>query len=69
VHDAPVLPDLLEQIEGPLEQVSADKAYDRYACHRAILGKGVNPAIPPRKGAAIHPRPALKTRHRPVAQS
>jgi len=59
-HDAPVLPDLLEQIEGPLEQVFADKAYDSYNCHRAILAKGANPAIPPRKGAAIHPQPGTK---------
>jgi len=59
-HDAPVLPELLEQIEGPLEQVSADKAYDSYNCHRAILGKGANPAIPPRKGSAITPQPSTK---------
>ena len=59
-HDAPVLPDLLAQIEGPLEQVSADGAYDSYNCHRVILAKGANPVIPPRKGAAIHPQPGTK---------
>jgi DDE family transposase len=60
VHDAPVLPELLEQIEGSFEQVSADKAYDSYNCHRAILAKDAIPAIPPRKGAAIHPQPGTK---------
>lgn len=60
VHDAPVLPALLEQIEAPLQQVSADKAYDSYNCHRAILAKGATPAIPPRKGAAIHPQSGTK---------
>ena len=60
VHDSPVLTDLLAQIEGPLEQVSADKAYDGFACHRAILDKDARPVIPPRKGAAIHPSPGAK---------
>ncbi len=60
VHDAPVLPRLLAQIDGPLEQVSADKAYDSFACHRAILAKGARPVIPPRKGAAITPPPGAK---------
>ncbi|MFV2068826.1 MAG: IS5 family transposase [Pirellulales bacterium] len=59
-HDAPILPELLAQVEGPLEQVSADKAYDTYNCHRAILAKGAIPAIPTRKGAAIHPQPGTK---------
>lgn len=35
-HDAPILPELLTQVEGPLEQVSEDMAYDTYNCHRAI---------------------------------
>jgi len=60
VHDGPVLLKLLDQIEGPLEQVSADKAYDSFGCHKAILAKGARPVIPPRKGAAITPPPRLK---------
>lgn len=59
-HDTPVLPELLAQLEGPLEQVSADKAYDSFDCHRDILAKGANPVIPPRKGAAITPPPGIK---------
>jgi DDE family transposase len=60
VNDGPVLPELLTQIEGPLEQVSADKAYDSFGCHKAILAKGARPVIPPRKGAAISPPPGAK---------
>jgi len=60
VNDGPVLPELLAQVEGPLEQVSADKAYDSFGCHKAILAKGARPVIPPRKGAAISPPPGAK---------
>ena len=34
VHDGPILPKLLEEVEAPLAQVSADKAYDSFACHK-----------------------------------
>lgn len=60
VHDGPVLPELLAQVQGRLEQVSADKAYDSFGCHKAILAKGARPVIPPRKGAAITPPPGVK---------
>lgn len=60
VHDGPVLPKLLEELEAPLSQVSADKAYDSFACHKAILAKDARPVIPPRKGAAITPPPGAK---------
>jgi DDE family transposase len=59
-HDGPVLPGLLAQLDGPLEQVSADKAYDSFGCHKAILARGARPVIPPRKGAAIIPSPGAK---------
>jgi hypothetical protein len=45
--DSQVLPDLLEQIEDDLEQVSADGAYD------TITKRGERPVIPPRKNAVI----------------
>jgi len=60
VHDGPVLPELLAKVEGPLEQVSADKAYDSFGCHKAILAREARPVIPPRKGAAITPPPGAK---------
>jgi transposase len=60
VHDGPVLPKLLDQIEGPLTQVSADRAYDSFANYKAILTRNARPVIPPRKGAAITPPPGTK---------
>ncbi len=54
VHDGPVLPGLLDQFDGPLDQVSADKAYDSFRCHGAIHARGARPVIPPKKGAAAH---------------
>ena len=59
-HDGPVLPEVLAQVDMPLDQVSADKAYDSFDCHKAILAKGATPVIPPRKGAAILPPPGVK---------
>ena len=60
VHDGPVLPGLLDQINGPIDQVSADPAYDSFRCHRAIHDRGARPAIPPRKGASMLPPRAMK---------
>ena len=60
VHDGLVLPDLLDQFQGAVDQVSADKAYDSLRCHRAIHDRGARAVIPPRKGASIHPPPGLK---------
>jgi len=60
VHDGPVLPGLLDQIDKPLDQVSADTAYDSFRCHRAIHGRGARPVIPPRKGASILPPRTVK---------
>lgn len=60
VNDGPVLPELLAMIDGPLEQVSADKAYDSFTNHKAILARGGRPVIPPRKGAAISPPREIK---------
>ncbi len=60
VHDGPVLPGLLDQVDQPLGQVSADTAYDSFRCHRAICDRGARPVIPPRKGASILPPRNLK---------
>jgi Transposase DDE domain len=51
--DCEVLPMLLEQIEGEIEQVSADGAYDTRTCYGAIRDRGAKAVIPPRKGAKI----------------
>jgi hypothetical protein len=70
VGDAPVLPDLLDQLEPeePIASVAADGLYDTKACHEAILRRGAQALIPPRDGAVewpdladgrVHPRTAI----------
>ena len=53
VGDAPMLPDLLDQIpaDQPLGKVSADGAYDTRACHAAIAARNACAVIPARKNA------------------
>lgn len=55
VTDGSVLPELLEQIEASIkiDQVSADKAYDKRKCYDAIHERGARATIPPQKGAHI----------------
>jgi hypothetical protein len=51
--DGEMLEELLEQIEGEIEQVSGDGAYDHCHCYDAISGCEAKPVIPPRKNAVI----------------
>lgn len=51
--DGQVLPELLEQIDEEIEQVTADKAYDKRNCYEAIGARKARAAIPPQKGARI----------------
>jgi hypothetical protein len=51
--DSELLPDLLEQVEGTLSQVSADGAYDSRNCYDAIRRRAARAAIPPQKRAKI----------------
>ncbi|TCO69470.1 DDE family transposase [Rhodovulum euryhalinum] len=53
VGDAPMLPELLDQIppEQEIGSVTADGAYDTRKCHNAIAGRGAAAVIPPRKNA------------------
>ncbi len=53
VGDAPMLPELLGQIPPaePIASVSGDGAYDTKACHAAIIERGAQAVIPPRKNA------------------
>lgn len=53
VADSQVLEDLLEQIEEEIEQVSADGAYDKRNCYKAIGKRKAKAAIPPRRNAKI----------------
>lgn len=56
-HDGAELEGLLAGIDAPIAVVCADKAYDAFDAHAAILARGARPVIPPRKGAAIRPPP------------
>jgi IS5 family transposase len=51
--DSQLLPDLLEQVEDALAQVSADGAYDSRTCYDAIRERKARAAIPPQKRARI----------------
>ena len=42
-HDGPELPGLLAKIKEPVAVVSADKGYDSFSCHRAILARDTGP--------------------------
>lgn len=48
-----MLPELLGQIlpDEPIASVSGDGAYDTKACHAAIIERGAQAVIPPRKNA------------------
>jgi len=51
--DSQLLPDLLEQVDDEISQVSADGAYDTRTCYTALHERGARAVIPPRKGARI----------------
>ncbi|MGI3173857.1 IS5 family transposase [Aeromonas veronii] len=60
VHDAEVLPTLLNPLRRKLGRVYADGAYDSKASHQLISRKGATACIPPRKNAGLwkkgHPK-------------
>jgi hypothetical protein len=62
IHDADVFSDLMEQIDSPVEQVSADGAYDKRKVYDELMQRGIRAAIPPQDGAVLweagHPRNA-----------
>ena len=53
VGDAPMLPELLEQIppDQVIGSITADGAYDTRKCHDAIAARRAHAVIPPRKNA------------------
>ncbi|MBF0401467.1 MAG: IS5 family transposase [Magnetococcales bacterium] len=55
IGDGETLPDLLDQVDDPIRQVSADGAYDTKGCHDAIRARGACAAIPPRENAVTWP--------------
>ena len=50
-HDGDILESLLEIIDGDIEQVSADGAYDKRKCYQTIEAKSALAIIPPQKNA------------------
>jgi len=73
VGDAPILPDLLDQIP-PGEEigcVTADGAYDTRKCHDAIAARNAHAVIPPRKNAKLWKpdTPGAKARNEAVRSS
>jgi hypothetical protein len=53
VVDPRGLPQLLKQVEGAVERVYGDGAYDSRECYRALHKLGAAPIIPPRKGSTL----------------
>jgi hypothetical protein len=53
VTDDDVVPDLVEQVDRPIQQVSADGAYDKRKCYEALERTGARVTIPPRRDAKI----------------
>lgn len=52
-HDSQLLPDLLEQVDEEITQVSGDGAYDRRTCYEAIGERQARATIPPQHNAKI----------------
>lgn len=55
IGDAPILPDLHNQIppDQELGSVTADEAYDTRKCHDTIAARDVHAVIPPHKNAKL----------------
>jgi hypothetical protein len=51
--DNDVVPDLVDQVDRPIRQVSADGAYDKRKCYEASEKTGAQVTIPPRRDAKI----------------
>lgn len=51
--DSEILPDLLDQIDSKLSQVTGDGGYDSHESYHLIANRGADPVIPPREGAVI----------------
>jgi hypothetical protein len=52
-HDCQMLPKFLDKLGSRIGRVYGDGAYDTKRCYQAIVKRGGEPAIPPRKTARI----------------
>jgi IS5 family transposase len=53
VTDAEAAPDLLDQVDNPVEAAEADGAYDQQGVYDALKRRGARAVIPPRRDAKI----------------
>jgi len=53
VGDGEMLPNLIEQIAGPLRQVSGDGAYNSFENYNLLSKRGVKITIPPRENSKV----------------
>ncbi len=63
VVDPRGLPRLLKQVEGDIERVYADEAYDSRECYRVLHARRATPIIPPRKGSTLWADEYLQARN------
>lgn len=54
VHDCEALPELLNQIDANIDQVTGDGAYDTHDSYLTTINKGAKPCFPPRINAVRH---------------
>ena len=54
VHDAETLPDMLNYIDGDVDQVTGDGAYDTHDSYQAVIDIDAKPCFPPRVNATRH---------------
>lgn len=54
VNDCEILPDLLDQVEGELDQITGDGAYDTHDAYAVSIKHGAKPCFPPRINAIRH---------------
>ena len=52
-HDCDVFGKLLVLVEGEIESVGGDGAYDKWACRYQIAERGAGAVVPPREDAAV----------------
>jgi hypothetical protein len=63
VVDPRVLPRLLKEVEGEINRVTADGAYDSRQCYKAIHQRGARAIIPPRRGSTLWEDEYLRDRN------
>ena len=51
--DGNYLPGLVNQIDGPIGQITGDGAYDKQNCYETALERGAKPVFPPQHNAAV----------------